>query len=250
MSEQQRIAHYEQAYQADAGFESVMVHYRQRMLLERLRDLNAAQVVEIGCGTDLLCDKLDDFARRVRQWLIVEPAADFVARARALSARPQLIQAFAEEAVDAVRQACAGEPELIICSSLLHEVPDAAALLAALRRMCGPHTRVHINVPNAASMHRRLARSMGLIDSIHALSARNQMFQQARVFDAEHLRAVSLAAGFKLLVEGGYFLKPFTHAQMDAISGVATPAVLDGLYALGKEMPELAAEIFVELQPA
>jgi 2-polyprenyl-3-methyl-5-hydroxy-6-metoxy-1,4-benzoquinol methylase len=250
MSEQQRIAQYEQAYQADAGFESVMVHYRQRYLLERLQNLRAARVVEIGCGTDLLCDKLDDFARHVQQWLIVEPAADFVAQARARSSRALLIQGFAEEAVEAVRQACEGEPDLIICSSLLHEVPDAAALLGALRRMCGPATRVHVNVPNAGSLHRRLAQSMGLIDSIHALSARNQMFQQPRVFDAASLRAAAEQAGFKLLAEGGYLIKPFTHAQMDEIAAVTTPALLDGLYTLGQEMPELAAEIFVELQLA
>ena len=49
-----RAVMYQTAYLADYGFESVMVHYRQQLLLERLDKLRPKIVVEIGCGSELL----------------------------------------------------------------------------------------------------------------------------------------------------------------------------------------------------
>ena len=48
----------------------------------------------------------------------------------------------------------------------------------------------------------------------------------------------------------GYFLKPFTHAQMESMASVMTPEVLDGLWHLGRELPDLASEIFVDASPS
>ena len=56
-----------------------------------------------------------------------------------------------------------GLHDLVICSSLLHEVPSAPALLASIHEILNGHSLLNLNVPNSESFHRRLAKSMGLI---------------------------------------------------------------------------------------
>jgi hypothetical protein len=54
------------------------------------------------------------------------------------------------------------------------------------------------------------------------------------------------ATGLAVVREGGYLVKPFTNEQMQTISPQLGVAVLDGLYQLGKDHPELASEIYLE----
>jgi SAM-dependent methyltransferase len=241
------ITQYESAYLADYGFESVMVAYRRRMLLERLALHKPATVLEIGCGSELLYRHYLGQGGQIERWIIVEPGERFAACARA-SNLPNLhvIQAFFEDATGQIGALLPASPQLVICSGVLHEVPDAHRLLAAIASVMGGHTLLHVNVPNAASFHRRLAKSMGLIQHLRAMSERNLQLLQHRVYDREALEEDLGAAGLKVTESGGYLIKPFTHGQMERITPALGDAVLDGLYQLGKEAPEWASEIFAE----
>ena len=108
-----------------------------------------------------------------------------------------------------------------------------------------PGASLHVNVPNAYSLHRQIARSIGLIADEKELSTRNQDLQQPRIYDAESLRTEVAEAGLEVVGEGGYFLKPFTHGQMLAILSSLPEGILEGLWILGYENPGLASEIFV-----
>jgi len=46
---------------------------------------------------------------------------------------------------------------------------------------------------------------------------------------------------------GSYFIKPFTHAQMQQLieAGILTTALIDGLIRMEQHLPGLGAEIFV-----
>ena len=237
---------YQTAYLADYGFEKTMVHYRRRLLLERLTLHNPAVVVEVGCGTELLYEAWRQSGGRVDCWLIVEPAMQFAEKARD-SGLPHLhvVQDFFENAGSAVRAILPRAPDWIICSSLLHEVPSAATLLAAMSSIMGDATRLHVNVPNAGSLHRRLAKAMCLITDTRAMSARNVKLLQHRVYDRPSLLADLMAGGLRVVAEGGYLVKPFTHAQMEQCAPLLG-GVMDGLYELGRELPDLASEIWVE----
>lgn len=247
----QRIAQYQENYLGQYGFENVQVAYRRQALLERLHVLQPQVVVEVGCGVELLYEQFHRDQGAVERWIIVEPGESFHAVAAA-SDLPNLtaIRGFFEEVVEEVRCALPRSPDLVICSSVLHEVPAPGELLAAARRLMGETSILHINVPNANSFHRRLAKSMGLIQAVGAPSERNMHLLQYRVYDRDSLRMDIEAVGLSVVREGGYFVKPFTHAQMEKISPELGQDVLDGLYRLGQEMPDLASEIFVEAQPA
>ena len=87
---------------------------------------------------------------------------------------------------------------------------------------------------------------MGLISNTKTMSDRNINLLQHRVYDMQSFKADLLASGLVVIDEGGYLIKPFTHGQMEKIFPEIDESILDGLFQLGKEMPELASEMFVE----
>lgn len=247
-----RVARYGTAYQADYGFERHQVAARRRLLLRRIAELRPDVVVETGCGTELLVEYVAAAGIRVRRWVIAEPCAPFAAAARAAAARIDGLSVVAgrtEDATGEIVRAAGGAADLVICSSLLHEVADPAALLAACHELLAGGTGLlHVNVPNARSLHRRLARAAGLIADESALSPRNVALEQPRVFDHERLHGMVAEAGFSVRASGGYLLKPFTHAQMEQCAFL-DEQLIAGLYLLGEELPELASEIWVDARP-
>lgn len=245
------IAHYESAYLEDYGFEAVMVTYRHRLLLERLAFHVPRIVVEVGCGADLLYRHYLDQGGSVERWIIVEPGEQF-ANAAQCTMLPNLhvIRSFFEEASAKVIAELPAAPDFIICSGVLHEVPDAALLLRAAASLMDAHTLLHVNVPNAGSFHRRLARSMGMLEDLKTMSLRNLRLLQHRVYDIDTLVRDLEAVGLRVTESGGYLIKPFTHAQMEQIVAVLDGEVLEGLFQLGKELPEWASEIFAEASKA
>ncbi len=237
---------YESFYNSHYGFESVMVRYRRQLILDRLNIFCPNIVLEIGCGSELL-HKYWRVLSGGDFWLIVEPADGFAKKAKECrSPNLEVIQAFFEDSIGQVQNQLPRYPDLIICSSLLHEVTTPSKLLYSIRAVMGPQTRLHVNVPNSESMHRRLAVAMGLIATTHALSERNLNLMQPRVYDPGSLEADIANAGLRVLETGGYMLKPFSHSQMEHVHLQLGDEVLDGLFELGKRLPELASEIWVE----
>lgn len=245
------IEKYQANYVSQYGFEETMVFYRRRLLMERLEAVSPQVVVEIGCGTELLYAEWLKHHEPMAQWIIVEPGATFAAAARQANLPGlQVVEGFLQTKVDEIGALLARAPDLVICAGLLQEVPDAAELLAGIRKLMGSSTLLHVNVPNSNSLHRRIAKSMGLIDDVTQLSEQNIRFFQHRVYDAESLSTEIASSGFERCQTGGYFVKPFTHAQMASIAPHLGPEVLNGLFQLGRELPELASEIFAEAYKA
>ncbi|HEX5265698.1 MAG TPA: methyltransferase domain-containing protein [Acidimicrobiales bacterium] len=248
----ERISRYASVYEADYRFEAVLVAARQRTVLEHLTRWQPRVVVEAGCGDDLLFSRADQAGVPFDRWVIVEPSPRFAEVAEAHAAgtggRIVVIRSFLEDAVEDVVAACPRPADVVLCSSVLHEVADPRTFLDAARRMLAADGRAYIDVPNARSLHRRLARAMGLIADETELSARNLTFEQDRVYDACSLRHEIEGSGLQVLEEGGHFIKPFTHGQMEQL-GFADERMVEGLRILGQELPDLAAEIFCVAEP-
>lgn len=251
MNKENRINQYQENYLNQYGFEAQMVKYRRKLVIERLNAIKPRSVVEVGCGSELLYQHYFQMAGSVDQWIIVEPGSEFYGIATK-SGLPNLvaIQGFFEEAIPQIKARLPTPPDMIIISGVLHEVTSPRELLSAAQSIMGEQSVLHVNVPNATSFHRMLAKSMGLIDDVKVLSTRNLELLQQRVYDAASLRLDIEATGLAVVNEGGYLVKPFTHAQMQTISPQLGEAVLDGLYKLGKDHPELASEIYLEARKA
>ena len=141
------------------------------------------------------------------------------------------------------------EFDYIVCSSLLHEVENPRQFLQNIFNLCiKDKTIVHINVPNMNSFHRLLAKESGLIKDEHDISQNNILLQQHTNFDMNMLKSMIQDTGFQILNSGSYFIKPFTHSQMEYLMdiGLLTNEMLDGLYSMQKYMPNLGSEIFIE----
>jgi len=251
MNKENRINQYQENYLNQYGFEAQMVKYRRKLVMERLDAIKPRTVVEVGCGSELLYQHYFQVAGAVDQWIIVEPGSEFYGIATK-SGLPNLvaIQGFFEEAIPQIQVHLPTPPEMIIISGVLHEVASPRELLRAAQNIMGQQSVLHVNVPNATSFHRMLAKSMGLIDDVKVLSTRNLELLQQRVYDAASLRIDVEATGLAAASQGGYLVKPFTHAQMQAIFPFIGEAVLDGLYQMGKDQPELASEIYLEARKA
>jgi hypothetical protein len=129
----------------------------------------------------------------------------------------------------------------------LHEIDNPALFLDSLRQVCSPHTIVHSFVPNARSFHRLLAFEMGIIDTVYQMSNNDVIFQRRTVFDLESFSKLFLMCQFDIKASGSYFIKPFTHIQMDQLMGakILDSKVMDGLDRMINYMPDLGAELFV-----
>jgi len=243
------IHDYEKKYAgqyAEGTFETVLVRVRRKYVLEALQRYPHAAILEVGCGLEPLFRFVDGAA-----FTVVEPSPEFAQNARVLAEgrAVRVIEGFLETAA----QSLAGESfDFIVVSSLLHEVSDPAALLAAVRSLCDAGTTVHFNVPNVRSFHRLLALESGLIGDLFEQSETERRFQRHTRFDRERLAALLRENGFEIVDSATYFVKPFTHAQMDALvqSGTCGPEVIEGLDRMTKYLPDMGCEIYANVRLA
>ena len=160
-----------------------------------------------------------------------------------------LHQATFEQAAEALARE---EFDFIVLSGLLNEVDDPDQVLELARSLCSPATVVHVNTPNARSLHNLIGLEMGLIGSLFATSSLGQKLQRRSTFDLAGMRQMTARRGFQVVDFGTYFLKPFTSQQMAEMKkrGLIDDRVLEGLYAVSRHFPESGAELFVNLKTA
>ena len=248
---QKYAAHYRGS--GPGWFEATLVEIRRRQVVASLERHPHARVLEVGCGLEPLFTYWSGFQRMT----VVEPSPDFVANARAQAARRavtnldvdvEVIQGFLE---DVAEQLTGAAPlDFVVASSLLHEVADPERLLRTLHALAAPATVLHFNVPNVYSFHRLLALEMGLITDLFEQSETEKSFQRTTRFDRAKLEAMLVAADFEVLRFGTYFVKPFTHAQMERLIDdkiLPVGAVL-GLERMSTHLPDMGAEMYVEVR--
>lgn len=241
------ISDYTEKYATDYFETRYMVKYRRKKILEIMDAHKPQHILEVGCGLE----PLFKFYSAFDTCTVVEPSSEFCDNARSLAENlPSKIKI-----LNVTFEDCTLDKnfDCVIVSSLLHEVEQPEKLLAAIINAASDKTLVHINVPNAKSFHRLLALKAGIIKDVHALSAQNKKFQQHSVWNIDELKefigevAIKNNRRVEFESSGSYFVKPFTHAQMEQClnNGVFGENVLDGLNDMIEFMPELGAEIYV-----
>ncbi len=238
---------YAEQYVNHSGFEAQMVCFRRRKVLEILAELPHARILEIGCGTDSLFNHLTDF----ESFVVLEPIESFVETALGQAhgdPRISILHGFLESRSDQLRSHTF---DLVIASSVLHEVEKPTLFLESLNSVCSKRTIAHLNVPNALSLHRLLAVEMGLIKDPFTPSDLARTFQRTSSFDLSSLKELVQSCHFTVLSEGSYFLKPFSNRQMLQLVDheIVPETFLDALYTIVEnQLPELGAEIFVNVK--
>lgn len=231
-------------------FETVQAYYRRKKVLEIIAGLAPKSILEVGSGNHPLFTDIPTFER----FCVVEPADGFYHEA--VKHREQLPQATRKKITlqqadfESYSRYAEAAFDLVVIGGLLHEVEFPEKILAAAARISSASTIIHINVPNAYSFHRMLAVSAGLIPSVFTVSEAQQQLQQHHTFDMEQLSSLVIKNGFTVIDRGSFFLKPFTHQQMQQMltHNIINQQILDGLYALADQFPLHGSEIFMNIK--
>ena len=168
-----------------ANFEDYQIRYRKRKILEVIEEHAPKRILEIGCGMDPLFNYVED--RKIDLFTVVEPSEVFYNNALVLSKKVDMNIKCKNAYFQYEKEYYDDNYDMIICASLLHEIENVEEFCKNIYDVARKHTVIHINVPNAASMHRELAKCMGLIKNNTQLTERNIQFQQSRVFNIKTL---------------------------------------------------------------
>ncbi|MCM1184228.1 MAG: class I SAM-dependent methyltransferase [Roseburia sp.] len=242
------ITDYEQQYM-EHSFERYQEGYRKRLTKSVIRKYakEGSSVVEIGCGPyPLFTDYEGEYL-----FTVIEPAKTWYENACTLAKEYGNVSCYQGFLGDFVRNIRGETFDIVICSSLLHEVENPRQLLRDIRLLCNHGTIVHVNVPNAFSLHRLMAKEMGLIRDVHQMSGYNLELQQHTVFDMDMLKELVGQEGYRVIDSGSCFLKPFTHKQMQQCmdAQILNEDILEALDGLCvSHFKEYGSEIYVNLQ--
>jgi 2-polyprenyl-3-methyl-5-hydroxy-6-metoxy-1,4-benzoquinol methylase len=133
----------------------------------------------------------------------------------------------------------------IILEHVLEHVDDPVALLARVKEWLAPNGKLFLGVPNGNSIHRLVAVKMGLLNNPCQLNSRDHALGHRRVYTSATFRADIEQSGLNVLEMGGVYFKPLSNAQ---IQENWTEEMIQGFYELGKDFPDLAAEIYAVCQ--
>lgn len=134
--------------------------------------------------------------------------------------------------------------DVILATNVLEHVDDTLATLSSILRWCRDDTKVIVTVPNAESIHRRLAVLMGIQPSIYSLSPRDNLVGHQRVYDFARLSAEVKLAGFEIHDKKGFLLKILPNSILKELPS----SLIDALYDISDQMDvSMLADIGVVL---
>ncbi len=232
---------YARTYYLSDEVEDIDIEERaQRLSAPRIAAVagDARRVLDMGYGTGEMAGEL--LGRGVRAE-VVEGSPLLAARARA--AHPGLV------VHEAMFEDFAPGPvyDAVLALHVMEHVDAPSALMARVRGWLAPGGALVVVVPNRASLHRRLAVSMGLQDRLDDLSARDGLVGHRRVYGFDTLADDLAAAGFAVDDRFGFTIKTVPNAMMLTWP----PALIDALTAVSPDLPpELLANIGVRAVPA
>jgi 2-polyprenyl-3-methyl-5-hydroxy-6-metoxy-1,4-benzoquinol methylase len=174
------------------------------------------RVLEMGFGTGLITRMLLEAGVPIE---VVEGSAEL--RKEALRRHPGL-----EVHLSMFEEFSPAEPfDAVLALHVLEHVDDPRGLLDLISGWLAPDGVIVVVTPNARSIHRMLGVAMGLQENLDDLSPRDHLVGHRRVYDLPGLRDELAAAGWDVVDDFGYFVKPLANSQMIGW----TSEVLDGL---------------------
>lgn len=182
-------------------------------------------VLELGCATGAMTALLAGRGVRIDA---VERSERYVTAARARALPDTTVHHG-----DVVAATPARRYDHIVATNLLNELPDPGAFLAHCAAHLNEAGLLHVTANNPHSLHRLVAREMGLLEDLHAVSERGARYPSAPLFDAETIEALARAASLVCVHRSGIVVKPLTNAQLAGLPD----AVVDGLDALTNALP-------------
>lgn len=230
-------------------FEETMVLMRRKLVLQVLEKYLHRNILDIGCGSNPIFTAISNLEKIT----IVEPSEVFFGIAKEKVKECNIankISIYNDLVENCAKELVKESFDFIICSGLIHEVDDPNALLSNISKICNQETVVHINAPNSSSFHLLWAYEAGLIDHIGELTESSKKMQHHSTFNIASLKEICESNGFEIIESGSYFIKPFSHKQMQKLidAKIISLEVLDALNSMIKYMPDMGSEIYINMR--
>ena len=214
------------------GFTPRLIQCRARVLNEMIP---AGRVLDLGCADGLLTEHLARHHERV--------VAVDASETRAQRTRERTDGLPVEVRVSFFESFQPGQNErfdAVVLSCILEHLDDPVALLRRCASWLTDTGVVAAIVPHGRSLHRRAGVHMGMLEDIMALGEADDALDHKRVYTLDSLRGEFTEAGLTPVQAGGILLKPVPNKELARLPA----ALVDAYEKLGRELPELAAEIF------
>lgn len=104
--------------------------------------------------------------------------------------------------------------DVIVATNILEHVEDPIETLKCIRKWARSKTKIFVTVPNAESIHRRLAVLMGIQPKLDTLSPRDHLVGHRRVYSLDLLKEHVESCGFKIVAQQGFLMKVLPNSMM------------------------------------
>ena len=212
------------------GFNAQMIDFCFRSLRPWVE--GAARCVEFGPADGRQTAKLVEC---VEHLTAVDGNAEYVAAVQAAIPAVEAVHSLFEEFG-------AREPyDVAVLGHVLEHVDDPVRVLRSAADAVRPGGRIVATVPNGDSLHREIGVAMGMLTHRQQLNESDLRIGHRRVYVRAELLADVAAAGLKVVHVDGVFVKVVSDAQLLQWS----PELVEACYQIGKQHPELCANLLV-----
>jgi 2-polyprenyl-3-methyl-5-hydroxy-6-metoxy-1,4-benzoquinol methylase len=226
--ERQRLDTVARWYDSRKGLNRELIEEAARRVVARARGRRA---LELGCAMGVMTERL---AAHFPELHVVEGSEVYARRARAFVPAERVHHCLFEEFQSA------GNFDTIVMSWILEHVLAPRELLARARGWLAPGGELHLVVPNAGSLHRRVGVRMGLLRRLDQMNESDLAVGHRRVYTWERLADDIAAAGLHLISMEGILLKPLSSALMESWDAELRAAFFE----LAPLAPRLCSEIY------
>jgi len=214
------------------GFNGRLTQYRAKKIKELYK--GGGRLLDIGAGEGVLTNLI---AANFEEIWIVEESELYIKKAAKTLERyntkvfHQLMEEFrTQEKFD-----------LVVAAGVLEHVKEPRKILRKVKSWLRDRGQFIAIVPNALSLHRRVGLHMGFMRNYYELGELDAKVGHRRYYDLDSLKDAVMTAGLYVISSGGILLKPLPNIDMERLS----EGYCDALYELGRDYPELCAEVFV-----
>jgi 2-polyprenyl-3-methyl-5-hydroxy-6-metoxy-1,4-benzoquinol methylase len=198
-----------------------------------LRFLKSGSVLELGPAEGVMTDVL---VRNFPDYTIVDGAISFV---NSIILRHKNVKGYRSliEEIKFDRRF-----DNIIIGHVMEHVDNPKIVLKKLHSILEDDGIILCAVPNANSIHRVAGVLMNLLDAPTSLNNTDISNGHKRVYDLDTLKKEFLDSDFRILHVGGYWLKPFSHQQIEKWYDTK---LIETFLKLGEVYPDIAGEIYL-----
>jgi SAM-dependent methyltransferase len=169
------------------------------------------RVLELGCATGAMTAV---FVGSGTQVVALDHAWPYLMRLRLRAGEGHLRSVLADIEHLPVRPSSFDH---VVAANVIHELDHPAAFLERCRQIVNPDGLVHVTHQNPDSLHRLVAREMGLPDDVTAVGDRGRRSGTRRLHTADELAALAARHGLHEVHREGIMLKPLPNALMERL---------------------------------